>query len=557
MLRSPAALALLVLVALSCAALAGLILRVSDLPLAGTDDAHIFFVYAQHLAQGAGLVFNVGGERVEGFTSLLWTLLLAPFFAAAADPRIGIAALDALLVGFALARAAVFLSPQRSCLRAAPTWVLVAWVLLSPTFLMWTIVSFMETGLWSAIVLLLALELIACARTPWQRVRDALPFAVLLLLAVLTRPEAMALGPGLLMLATLLQRRGGGPWRPALAGWLVFAAAELALLAFRLAYFGQPLPNTYYAKISPDRLYLLGEGVDYLAQFLWQTPLAAALAALSVWHSARFLPHLLRTGTTRTSAVEMRGACSLIVVALLLLPVLGGGDHFGAFRFYQPLWPLLVLPLLIPGAVALAGRPRAVQAAALAALLGGHVLLDGTGWPEHFARGSQELRNGTNIAMLGRKTGAALETTFAGTALPEVAAVTVGGLKHAYRGAVFDLMGLNHVAMGHSDNDRRGMRSHAAFDKRVFWSVRPAGVWPVGLSPGDSGLVNGMRFDPWMDAVLKGLLTDADFQAAYSLAVVHRQGAALGIVLFAENGWLAQLEADARWTVQKLPHRQR
>ena len=39
------------------------------------DDAYISFRYARHLADGHGLVWNVG-ERVEGYTNFLWTLLL-------------------------------------------------------------------------------------------------------------------------------------------------------------------------------------------------------------------------------------------------------------------------------------------------------------------------------------------------------------------------------------------------------------------------------------------------------------------------------------------------
>ena len=33
----------------------------------GVDDANIFFTYGKHLAEGHGLVWNVGGERVEGY----------------------------------------------------------------------------------------------------------------------------------------------------------------------------------------------------------------------------------------------------------------------------------------------------------------------------------------------------------------------------------------------------------------------------------------------------------------------------------------------------------
>src|SRR5215208_8002885 len=40
------------------------------------DDAYISFRYAHNLVEGRGLVFN-GGEYVEGYTNLLWTVLMA------------------------------------------------------------------------------------------------------------------------------------------------------------------------------------------------------------------------------------------------------------------------------------------------------------------------------------------------------------------------------------------------------------------------------------------------------------------------------------------------
>jgi len=40
------------------------------------EDAFISIRYAQNLVDGHGLVYNAG-ERVEGYTNFLWTLLLA------------------------------------------------------------------------------------------------------------------------------------------------------------------------------------------------------------------------------------------------------------------------------------------------------------------------------------------------------------------------------------------------------------------------------------------------------------------------------------------------
>lgn len=45
----------------------------------GNDDAYISYHYAENLAAGKGLVFNPG-ERVEGYSNLLYVLLMAPAF---------------------------------------------------------------------------------------------------------------------------------------------------------------------------------------------------------------------------------------------------------------------------------------------------------------------------------------------------------------------------------------------------------------------------------------------------------------------------------------------
>ena len=49
------------------------------------DDAFISFRYARNLAEGYGLVWNIG-ERVEGYTNFLWTLCMAPAFIFKIDP---------------------------------------------------------------------------------------------------------------------------------------------------------------------------------------------------------------------------------------------------------------------------------------------------------------------------------------------------------------------------------------------------------------------------------------------------------------------------------------
>src|SRR4029077_14214540 len=48
------------------------------------DDAYIAFRYGWNLMHGQGLVFNPG-DHVEGYTSFLWTVFMAPWTTAPAD----------------------------------------------------------------------------------------------------------------------------------------------------------------------------------------------------------------------------------------------------------------------------------------------------------------------------------------------------------------------------------------------------------------------------------------------------------------------------------------
>src|SRR3990170_3063617 len=94
------------------------------------DDAFITFRYARNLASGLGLVFNPG-ERVEGYTNFLWTVLMAGGYRLGFDLAIfaklvGIAAsLGTLYVLFKLS-ALIRPSSSRSGTRALASLLLAA-----------------------------------------------------------------------------------------------------------------------------------------------------------------------------------------------------------------------------------------------------------------------------------------------------------------------------------------------------------------------------------------------------------------------------------------------
>ena len=63
-----------------------------------TDDAYISFVYARNLAEHGELVFNLG-DRVEGYSNFLWTVLLALGIKVGVSPEVSS---QVLSIGFAI-----------------------------------------------------------------------------------------------------------------------------------------------------------------------------------------------------------------------------------------------------------------------------------------------------------------------------------------------------------------------------------------------------------------------------------------------------------------------
>lgn len=211
------------------------------------DDSMISMTYARNLAEGHGLVWNAGGERVEGFTNLLWTLCMAvPHVLGASDAS---SSLYVMLIGVALLVANLFvvraiataLAPGVP--RVAQLAVL-ATALLYP-LLYWTLRG-MEVGLLTLLVsssVLLALRAVAAPTRGW-----IMALAGVLAAGVLTRDDSLTWGVAVVAFVAW-RARGAALW-PALA----LGAALAVKTGFRLAYFGEALPNTYYLKLGGEPL---------------------------------------------------------------------------------------------------------------------------------------------------------------------------------------------------------------------------------------------------------------------------------------------------------------
>jgi hypothetical protein len=488
-------------------------------PLIGIDDANITQVYARNLAQGAGYVYTPGFEHVEGATSPLWTLINMIAFLLSAHPERLVFALSLLLATAALALPA---ARARAVLSAAPAgglqpWhVALAWAACQPSYFTWTSFPLMDQPLWAFAVSALVVGADRAAQpAPARGARGWLAAAAAF--ACVTRPEAFAVVPWVLGLAGVAAGAAMG-WREAIRrlwpGVAGYAASVVGLTGLRLAYFGVPLPNTYYAKVSSAQSDNLRAGLAYVAQFCLSDPLLCAGVASAFVVFAVSCAQVSRAKSVAPAAVRATNFAFIAagsVVGALLIQCMEGGDHFTGFRLLIIYVPLIAIPFGQGGRFVLSRlRLTRLYLPGLAAALGlaweyAHVAaLPGPGME-------------VGLALHGRLLGLALNAGLP-PPLPTVGVTAAGGVALTYHGRVLDELGLNWPEMAHASGRRTVPVGHSAFDPEEFWRepadiLLPAFVWETKI-PGR------LTVTPFQNLILKNILLTPRFRAAYAPGVM-------------------------------------
>ncbi len=299
------------------------------------DDAFITFRYAKHAAMGLGPVWNLEGPRVEGYSNALWMWGLALGAWAGANVEV-----LAKIMGLV-----AFVATGQLLGRTVGRWTR-SELAVAVTFFAWCLnpmawvhsVSGLETSVYALCVVALAVGALE---------GRALVLAGAGVAAVLFRPDGVV--PAGLALA--MAWRAFPQHRRAFtqAAGMIFAAGA-ALLAFRVGYYGAPLPNPYLLK-SGD----FAGGLRWFAALL---PVLAALGALgwAVWKAAP---------ERRSTLIGVS-----VFVAALTVPFVGAHHvmDFGQ-RFFFPCTALLMLVLGLFVAHAPA-KLRRLTPVAVAALVG-------------------------------------------------------------------------------------------------------------------------------------------------------------------------------------------
>lgn len=285
------------------------------------DDAAISLTYARNLAHGHGLVWMVGQPHVEGYSNFLWTLWMAAIeWAGPSDRMAGLWVMISgalLLAGntYLICRITRRLAPGSRV--AAPLAGLA--VALYYGFASWSLQG-METALVAFLysgAVLCALRVSGSSEDGDVRMRMLVGTAVLLSLAVLTRDDALIMA---LVVTVFIWRRAERHLRDALmvVGPVVMVMA--GHLLFRIAYYGQPFPNTYYLKTQGIPLTTrVGRGWVVVAQNATMQLVVAILLAAAYFVLTR------RAGGRATAGTGML-AGAFIAQAVYLIYV--GGDSY-------------------------------------------------------------------------------------------------------------------------------------------------------------------------------------------------------------------------------------
>jgi hypothetical protein len=307
------------------------------------DDTYISLRYAVHLAQNGEITWNLG-ERVEGYTNFLQIILTALPIKLGLDPVYSVRLVNAAAVaGLFVA----VVSATRRLVSNDPVATAVGgfFIAASAPVALW-IWGGLEADLTAALVAGAVAVLLPVLSAPSRSAGRCFAAGLLFGLAYLSRPDALVTAgvgaAGLLYFpkASLMHRIR----LAVILGGTAFVIVA-AHLAWRLSYYGDPLPNTYYAKMALPLWRRLAYGAPYVLKsmlFLPAIPLGLAGAAWA-WRAKATKPEI--------------GLLAATLAAYLFVVVWVGGDHMYGAR--------MLVPMIGPGCLLLVAGLEAVPGAEL------------------------------------------------------------------------------------------------------------------------------------------------------------------------------------------------
>ncbi len=291
-----------------------------------TDDIYISYRYAENMSNGYGLVFNKYEAPVEGYTNFLWTLMLA-WAAWVRLPLPETATLFSIIFSASLILfMGVWANRQRHYQSFFPNSVPMIILASHPSLSLWSGTG-METPFFSWLIVLGSVVM------SWEDRRwssGGWISGFIWSLAALTRPEGILIGPMIIVLNFFESREFTRQKREVLLKrFTAFAVPVMWHFMWRKFFYGEWLPNTFYAKTG-NHGELIYTGLTYSAHFL----LEGGFLLLFLMILGLFVrPRICGIWTS---------LCTVLVYFMYVIWV--GGDWMPGYRFFLPILPLMIMP---------------------------------------------------------------------------------------------------------------------------------------------------------------------------------------------------------------------
>ncbi len=381
------------------------------------DDAFISFRYAENIADGNGAVYNVG-EKVEGYTTFLWVIILAAgkwfgFNTVIFSKIMGLIFAFGCLVLLGNAHRFVGVIEPRISIAA------VLFLGTSGVFLPWG-VSGMEVTLFTFLILIDVLYYLRIKE--FGNIRRYIFLGILCGLTALTRPEGLLIFG--LISADILFTKNKKIYVLYLI--LAFGALYLPYYIWRYDYYGYLFPNTFYAKVgwSIEQVF---RGFRYLIIF--------AIPAMAI-----LLPMIDPLAISLLFKKYSRLYILPIIVGVYTIYIiLIGGDSMPAARFFTPIMPIFCI--LSAMSVMLISGIRKVVFIVMVVIVYNFVLLDFFNMKPHI--------ESDRVAEVGKEVASWLRENVSPGAL--IATNTAGSIPYYSKFKTIDMLGLNDVHIAHRE----------------------------------------------------------------------------------------------------------
>ncbi len=278
------------------------------------DDSFIGFRYSENMANGYGVVFNIGENPVEGYSNFLW-LLVGSFFV-----KFGFSAMMAskyLGIFFSVINIPILYKLSYRIL-GNKLYASLPPLFLSviPAYAFWAVAG-LETIFYVTLLLVSLLMFLG------KRYVLSSFFFVLL---SLTRPEGAIIFAALSLLILYKNKKEkAGPFSSNLIKWIgVFAGIYVPYFIWRFLYFGYPLPNSFYFK----------SGISSLSSIWWAYSFLVYISPFAIFGAYG----IIRQKASGEKKFLLALAALLVALTFLYKPIQGY-----PYRFLLPSLPFIFI----------------------------------------------------------------------------------------------------------------------------------------------------------------------------------------------------------------------